>query len=86
MGIRADSDAEASKRGTILTMAERVASAAGCRYVDQVIPDAPWQIDAAWIETYDMHLVVHGDDDSQEPFGQAPDLPLPQNTVAFSLG
>ena len=66
VGICADGDVEVYKRRTILTMEERVASAAGCRYVDEVIPDAPWQIDAAWIEKHNIHLVVHGDDYSQE--------------------
>ena len=47
-------------------MKERVASAAGCRYVDEVLPNAPLVIDEAWIEKHDIHLVVHGDDFSQD--------------------
>jgi glycerol-3-phosphate cytidylyltransferase-like family protein len=47
-------------------MKERIASVAGCRYVDEVIPNAPWIFNPAWIEIYNIHLVVHGDDYSQE--------------------
>jgi glycerol-3-phosphate cytidylyltransferase len=54
------------KRKPILTMEERIACVAGCRYVDQVIPNAPAEIDRAWIEKHDIHLIVHGDDFSQE--------------------
>ena len=46
-------------------MEERVASVARCRYVDEVLPDAPWIIDRAWIEKHQIDLVVHGDDYSQ---------------------
>ena len=49
-------------------MEERVASIAKCRYVDEVIPNAPWIFDPAWIEMHKIHLVVHGDDYSQEQF------------------
>ncbi len=89
VGICADGDVEAYKRRTILTMEERVASVAGCRYVDEVIPDAPWQIDAAWIETYDIHLVVHGDDYSQEQQDSCYKVPLQMGifrTVPYTPG
>jgi ethanolamine-phosphate cytidylyltransferase/choline-phosphate cytidylyltransferase len=66
VGIHADAVLVSYKKGKpILTMEERVASAAGCRYVDEVLPDAPFVIDEAWIEKHDIQLVVHGDDFSQ---------------------
>ena len=89
VGICADGDTEAYKRRTILTMEERVASVAGCRYVDEVIPDAPWQIDAAWIEKYDIRLVVHGDDFSQEQQDSSYKVPLQMGifrTVPYTPG
>lgn len=66
VGVHDDATAERNKRKPILTMEERVASVAGCRYVDEVLPHAPWVIDRTWIEKYNIHLVVHGDDYSQE--------------------
>jgi len=66
VGISADDVLVPYKRRPILTMEERVASAAGCRYVDEVIPNAPWAIDRTFIEKHNIHLVVHGDDFPQE--------------------
>lgn len=66
VGICSDEAAQANKRAPIMNMEERVASAAGCRYVDEVVPNAPWTIDAAWIEKHKIDLVVHGDDYSLE--------------------
>ena len=67
VGIHADAVLVSYKKGRpILTMKERVASAAGCRYVDEVLPNAPLVIDEDWIEKHDIHLVVHGDDFSQD--------------------
>ena len=66
VGIHSDDVLESHKRKPILTMEERVASVAGCRWVDEVIPDCPWKFDPAWIEKYSIDLVVHGDDYSEE--------------------
>ena len=66
VGICADAVVEAHKGRPILTMRERVASVAGCRYVDEVIPNSPWIIDLAWIRKHDIQLVVHGDDYSPQ--------------------
>ncbi len=62
VGVDDDATAERNKRKPILTMEERVASVAGCRYVDEVLPNAPWIIDRTWIEKHKIDLVVHGDD------------------------
>ena len=66
VGVHADDAVLAHKRKTILTMEERVACVAGCRYVDEVLPNAPWVTDRDWIEKHNIHLVVHGSDYSQE--------------------
>ena len=66
VGIHSDEAVRANKRNPILSMEERVASVAGCRYADEVVPDAPWIMDAAWIEEHKIDLVLHGDDYSQE--------------------
>jgi len=66
VGINADDVAEAHKRKPIQSMEERVASVAASRYVDEVIPNAPWVFDPTWIKKYSIDLVVHGDDYSVE--------------------
>ena len=76
VGIHADDVLVSYKKGTpILTMEERVNSVAGCRYVDKVLPNAPFIIDGAWIGEHDIQLVVHGDDlspDQLEYFYKVP--------------
>jgi glycerol-3-phosphate cytidylyltransferase-like family protein len=47
-------------------MDERVKSVSGCRYVDEVIPNAPLAMDRQWIESHKIDLVLHGDDFSRE--------------------
>ena len=66
VGICADDVIGTNKRRPIFTMDERVASVAGCRYVDEVLPNAPWRIDRDWICQHNIQLVVHGDDYGQE--------------------
>ena len=66
VGISADDVLDSYKRRPILPMQERAAAIAGCRYVDEVLIHAPFIVDRAWIEKYDIHLVVHGDDFTQE--------------------
>ena len=39
---------------------------AGCKYVDEVIPNALWIINADWIAKHKIDIVVHGDDFSEE--------------------
>ena len=43
-------------------MIERIAVVKGCRYVDEVIGNAPLVIDHSWIEHHQIDLVVHSDD------------------------
>lgn len=66
VGINSDESVRANKRDPILNMEERMASVAGCRYVDEVLPDAPWVTGADWIEKHQIDVVVHGDDYDQE--------------------
>ena len=66
VGVHADETVMAYKQRPILSMEERVASVEGCRYVDEVLPNAPLTIDRAWIERHNIDLVIHGDDFSSE--------------------
>lgn len=66
VGIHSDEVARNYKRIPILSMEERIAAVAGCRYVDEVIGDAPLSVSREWIELHDIDLVVHGDDFTDE--------------------
>jgi cytidyltransferase-like protein len=62
VGIHSDATAAEYKRAPVLTMDERIRVVESCRYVDEVVGDAPLAVDAAWIELHGIELVVHGDD------------------------
>ena len=89
VGIYADDVLKEYKRKPILTMEERAASVAACRYVDEVLLHAPLRIDAEWIAKYDIHLVVHGDDFSQEQMKYYYGVPIEMGifrTVPYTPG
>ena len=65
-GIHSDETVQNYKRSPILTIEERISVVASCRYVDEVIPNAPLIIDLKWIKKHNIHLVVHGDDFSED--------------------
>ena len=66
VGVLSDEDAAAYKRRPIMTLAERVAVIQACRYVDEVVPNAPYTITTNFLDQHDISLVVHGDDISQD--------------------
>ncbi len=66
VGIHSDEEVASYKRWPIMTMEERIATVAACRYVDEVIPNAPLRMDEAYIHAHHIDLVIHGDDISQE--------------------
>ena len=66
VGVHADETVMSYKPRPIFSMEERVASVEGCRYVDEVVSNAPLAIDRAWIEQHSIDLILHGDDFSSE--------------------
>ena len=89
VGVHDDSVLTAHKRKPILTMEERVASVAGCRYVDEVLPDAPWVTDQNWIEKHRIDLVAHGSDYSPEDLNSTHAFPIQSGifrTVTYTPG
>ena len=89
VGIHADDAVLAHKRKPILTMEERVACVSGCRYVDEVLPNAPWVTDRDWIEKHNIQLVVHGNDYSPEDLNEMHAVPIEMGifrTVPYTTG
>jgi len=89
VGVHSDEVLIEHKRKPILTMEERVASVGGCRFVDEVLPDAPWVTDRNWIEKHSIDLVVHGSDYSQEALNSTHSAPIEMGifrTVAYTPG
>jgi cytidyltransferase-like protein len=65
VGVHSDAIVARYKRPPILKMEERVAVVRACRFVDEVVPEAPFVLDHSWIERHAIDLVVHGDDFNQ---------------------
>ena len=89
VGIHSDKSVASYKRSPILTMEERMACIIGCRYVDEVVPDAPLNIDREWIELHRISLVVHGDDWSEEQLKKTHQVPMHMGilrTVPYTQG
>ena len=64
-GVMNDVDMAAYKRPPIMTMDERIAVIAACRYVDHVIADAPTCPGPDFLDRHDISIVVHGSDYTQ---------------------
>ena len=89
VGVHADDVVLAHKHRPILTMDERVSSVSGCRYVDEVLPNAPWVTDRDWLEKHNIHLVVHGSDYSKEDLSETHAVPIEMGifrTVSYTSG
>jgi len=66
VGIHSDEVVKEYKRSPVMTMKERMDTVSSCRYVDEVVANAPLIIDQEWLNTHRIDLVVHGDDFSEE--------------------
>ena len=89
VGVHADETVMSYKRRPILSMEERVASVRRCRYVDEVVSDAPLTIDRAWIEQHDIDLILHGDDLSSKMERRWYKIPIEMGiyrSVAYTAG
>ena len=89
VGVAGDDDAADGKRHPILNVEERVKVMAACRYVDEVIPNAPWRIDASWITQHRIDIVVHGDDYSEKELDDYYRVPIEMGifrTIPYSYG
>ncbi len=73
VGLLSDEVASSYKRRPIMTLAERVAVVEACRYVDEVLPNAPYRLTTEFLDEHHISVVVHGDDISpgtlEEIFG-----------------
>jgi glycerol-3-phosphate cytidylyltransferase-like family protein len=49
-----------------MSLAERVAVIEACRYVDEVLPGAPYRVTAEFLDDYAISVVTHADELSVE--------------------
>ncbi|OAV97961.1 hypothetical protein PTTG_03187 [Puccinia triticina 1-1 BBBD Race 1] len=61
-GCHSDQAISENKGPPVITQSERVKLLKGCRWVDEVIPDAPYTTQVDFIAQHGIHFVAHGDD------------------------
>ncbi|WVR03201.1 hypothetical protein IAU60_000192 [Kwoniella sp. DSM 27419] len=59
VGVCSDALCADHKSAPAMTHAERCEAVRHCRWVDEVLPDAPWVVDQAWLDKYDIDYIAH---------------------------
>ncbi|KAG8934306.1 hypothetical protein FRC01_003819 [Tulasnella sp. 417] len=62
VGVCSDELCSEHKSRTVMSHAERCESVRHCRWVDEILPDAPWVVDQAFIDKHRIDYVAHDDD------------------------
>jgi len=61
-GVHSDEQVQTHKARNVMTHAERLEIVKHCRWVDEVIAEAPWVINEAFIRKYKIDYVAHDED------------------------
>jgi choline-phosphate cytidylyltransferase len=61
LAVCGDAVTHAHKGPTVLTEQERYESARHCRWADEVVEDAPWVLDQAFLDRHRIDFVAHDD-------------------------
>ena len=89
VGVHNDQVSTDWKRPPILSMDQRLAVVAACRYVDEALPNAPELPDREWISKHNIDLMVHGDDMSESDLNHYYGVPIKMGifrTVRYTKG
>ena len=62
VGIHSDKTVESYKRTPIIEQEQRYQIVRACKYVDEVIEDAPLIVTKDFMTEHEIDLVIHGDD------------------------
>ncbi|KAF9260423.1 hypothetical protein L218DRAFT_907096 [Marasmius fiardii PR-910] len=62
VGVCSDELVKEHKSKCIMTHPERLEAARHCRWVDQVVPEAPWILTQSFIDKYQIDYVAHDED------------------------
>ncbi|KAG5646173.1 hypothetical protein DXG03_004226 [Asterophora parasitica] len=62
VGVCSDELVKAHKAQGIMKHAERLEAARHCRWVDEIVADAPWVIDEDFIKKFEIDYVAHDED------------------------
>ncbi|KAF8154111.1 hypothetical protein B0H34DRAFT_720425 [Crassisporium funariophilum] len=62
VGVCSDELVFSHKARTVMTHAERLEAARHCRWVDEIVAEAPWIIDEAFVKKYEIDYVAHDEE------------------------
>ncbi|TDL26866.1 hypothetical protein BD410DRAFT_741128 [Rickenella mellea] len=62
VGVCSDELVREHKARSVMNHAERCEAVRHCRWVDEVVPDAPWIIDGDFVEKWQIDYVAHDED------------------------
>ncbi|KAI9348776.1 hypothetical protein DFJ73DRAFT_834867 [Zopfochytrium polystomum] len=62
VGVHSDADILINKGPTVMKEEERYAAVAACKWVDEVVPNAPYVTTVEYLDKYNCDFCVHGDD------------------------
>ncbi|WWD22761.1 hypothetical protein CI109_107254 [Kwoniella shandongensis] len=62
VGVCSDELCASHKSAPAMTHAERCESVRHCRWADEVVPDAPWVVDQAFLDKYDIDYIAHDEE------------------------
>ncbi|KAJ4461757.1 putative Ethanolamine-phosphate cytidylyltransferase [Paratrimastix pyriformis] len=62
VGVHSDAEIERHKGPTVMNEQERYRAVAACKWVDEVVPGAPYDTEVEWLDRYNCDFCVHGDD------------------------
>lgn len=65
VGVNSDQDVQRHKARCVMNHIERCEAVRHCRWVDEVIPDCPWILDAAFLDRWRIDYVAH----DEQPYG-----------------
>lgn len=61
VGVPSDEETWRKKGMTVMTAEERMQTLLHCRWVDEIVPNAPWQITPEFLEQHSIDYVAHDD-------------------------
>ncbi|KAF8797606.1 hypothetical protein BYT27DRAFT_7125275 [Phlegmacium glaucopus] len=62
VGVNSDELVVTNKGRTIMNHAERLEAARHCRWVDEIVPEAPWFVGEDFIKKYEIDYVAHDEE------------------------